>query len=356
MEQFPVSRVFGCLPNGEAVEAWTLYGAGGITVEAITYGATITRLLAPDRDGNLADVVLGFEGLNPYLTHRAYFGATVGRVAGRIPHARFCLDGANHDLARNAPPNHLHGGNEGLDKKLWTVSEANSVANAPSLRMEYFSPDGENGYPGNAQITVTYTVTQDNALVVETDAISDRPTPLSLTHHSYFNLAGEASGTVAGHTLQIFADEFVPADDDLTFLGRLESVVGRGNDLREPHFLKDVIPQLFQNHGDLYALRGRQRCTSNSDLAPAARLVHAESGRILNVFTTEMYLQLYTGAALDGSLIGKSGVPYARYAGLCLECEGYPDGANIPEIGDIVLRPGMRRRQTTAYAFSSQAH
>lgn len=237
MAQLPVSRIFGYLPSGEAVEAWTLYGAGGITVEVITYGAMITRLLAPDREGNLADVVLGFEALNPYLTHRAYFGATVGPVAGRIPLARFCLDGANHDLARNAPPNHLHGGNKGLDKKLWTISEADSVADAPSLRMEYFSPDGENGYPGNAQITVTYTVTQNNALVVESEAISDRPTPLSLTHYSYFNLAGEASGTIAGHTLQIFADEFVPVDDDLTLLGRLESVTRHGNDLREPHFL-----------------------------------------------------------------------------------------------------------------------
>ena len=345
-------RTFGQLPGGVPIEAWTLSGAGALVAEIITYGATVTRLLASDRHGQLADVVLGFDNLDAYRSHSAYFGAMTGRVAGRISRARFCLDGRTYELARNDGPNHLHGGREGFDKKLWAAEPVRREDGAPSLRLTYCSPDGEEGYPGKLDVAVTYTVTNDDVLVIETEAATDRATPLSLTHHSYFNLGGEGCGSVDGHELQIFAEHFVVADERMALTGREEPVAGRGNDFRLPRKLDEAIPGLFQNHGDLYRLR---YCTNHhSDLTAttASRLIHPASGRVLEVATTATHLQFYSGAGLDGSLVGKSGVPYGRFAGICLECEGYPDGANSPELGDIILRPGQRQREITTYAFS----
>jgi aldose 1-epimerase len=348
------SRIFGLLPDGESVEAWTLCGRGGLVLETIAYGATVTRLLAPDRNGRLADVVLGFNNLDSYLSGRAYFGAVVGRVAGRIPGARFNLEGRTYELARNDPPNHLHGGVEGFDKKIWTASPMENPDGAPSLRLVYRSPDGEEGYPGTVDVAVTYTVTDDNVFLVDTEAVTDRPTPLSLTMHHYFNLGGEGTGSIADHELQIHSDEFVFTDEGMTLLGRTGSVIGRSNDFRQPRSLGAALRLLFQNHGDLYLLRGTGQEGTRSKPVAAARLVHPGCGRVLEVSTTETYMQLYTGAGLDGSLMGKSGARYARHAGVCLECEGYPDGANASSLGDIIVRPGHPQRHTTAYAFSTQ--
>ncbi|MGO8718817.1 MAG: aldose epimerase family protein [Acidobacteriaceae bacterium] len=350
----PTSRTFGFLHDGESVEAWTLCGQGGLVLEIITYGATVTRLLAPDRDGRLVDVVLGFNNLDSYLANRAYIGAVVGRVAGRIPDARFNLEGKTYELARNDPPNHLHGGIEGFDKKIWTASPMENPGGAPSLRLTYRSRDGEEGYPGTVDAAVEYTVTRENVFLVETEAATDRPTPFSLTMHHYFNLGGEGSGSIADHELQIHSGEFVFTDESLTLLGRIGSVTGRSNDFRQLRNLGDAIPSLFQNHGDLYPVRGTGPEGSRSQPVPAARLVHPSSGRVLEVSTTETYMQLYTGAGLDGSLTGKSGARYPRHAGVCLECEGYPDGANASSLGDIVLRPKHPQRHTTAYAFSTE--
>jgi aldose 1-epimerase len=276
----------------------------------------------------------------------------VGRVAGRISGARFALDGHTYALARNDGPNHLHGGREGFDKKVWAAEPVEREDAAPSLRLTYCSLDGEEGYPGTVDVTVTYTVTNDDALLIETEAASDRATPLSLTHHSYFNLGGEGNGSVADHELQIFAARYLVADERMTLVGREEAAAGRGHDFRQPQMLGEVIPALFQNHGDLYRLRGTVNRDPASQPVLAARLAHPKSGRILQTLTTATHLQLYTGAALDGSLVGKSGVPYVQYAGACFECEGYPDGANKPELGDIILRPGEKRRESTAYVFS----
>jgi aldose 1-epimerase len=348
------SRTFGFLPNGESVEAWTLCGQGDLVLEIITYGATVTRLLAPDRDGRLADVVLGFNNLDSYLASRAYFGAVVGRVAGRIPEARFSLEGKTYELIQNEPPNHLHGGVEGFDKKIWTAAPVEEPSGAPSLRLAYRSRDGEEGYPGVVDVTVTYSVTEGNIFLIETNAVSDWPTPFGLTQHSYFNLAGEAAGSIADHELQIHSDEFVFTDERMTLLGQVGSVNGRENDFRLPRNLGRAIPLLFQSHGDLYLVHRTEQQGSPSEPVPVARLVHPGSGRVLEVSTTETLLQLYTGAGLDGSLTGKSGTSYARHAGVCLECEGYPDGANASGLGDIILRPGVPQRNTTAYAFSTQ--
>jgi aldose 1-epimerase len=344
------SRTFGVLPTGQTVEAWTLTGRGGLELEAITFGGIVTRLMAQDRNGNASDVVLGFNDLDSYLGGHPYFGAITGRVAGRISDAAFALDGMTYRLARNDPPNHMHGGVEGFDKRLWNAAPVGREDGAPSLRLNYDSPDGEEGYPGNVQVTVTYTVTDQNAFLIETEAVSDRITPLSLTHHSYFNLAGESSGSIADHWLEIFASEFVPVDEHLIATGRLEAT-SRGNNLETPRRIGDTIGMLFQGHGDLYALPKR----NGSEMRLAARLEYPASGRVMTVSTTESYLQFYTGSHLNGTRKGKSGVAYGPHAGICLECEGYPDAANAACRDDILLRPGQIQRHATAYAFSVRA-
>jgi galactose mutarotase-like enzyme/predicted dehydrogenase len=349
------SRSFGTLPTGEPVEAWTLTGAGGLVLEAITYGGIVTRLLAPGRRGRLADVVLGYAELASYVDDRCYFGAIVGRVAGRITNARFELDGEVYRLEANDAPNHLHGGTGGFSGRLWAATPVERADGAPSLRLARRSADGEEGYPGNVDVAVTYTVTADNRFLIETEAATDRPTPFALTHHSYFNLAGENAGTIAGHELQIEANEYVPTDERMTLLGKLAPVASGLNDFREPRRLGDAVPSLFQHHGDLYRLREVSDRVQGITPARAARLVHEESGRVLEVATTAPYMQLYTGAALDGSIAGKSGAAYPRHAGVCLECQEYADGANTPALGDITLRPGQPRRQVTTYGFSSLA-
>ena len=261
------------------------------------------------------------------------------------------LGGKTYELALNDSTNHLHGGVQGFDKRVWTAIPVLDPDGAPSLRLSYISHDGEEGYPGEARVMVTYTITESNVLLVETEAAASQPTPLSLTQHSYFNLAGEAADSIVDHVLQIHSDEFVLTDERMTLLGRVVSVAGRGCDFRQPKCLRDEIPRLFQCHGDLYHVRGPVQNGPELRPVPIARLVHPESGRVLEVSTTETYMQLYTGAGLNGTLMGKSGVAYARHAGLCLECEGYPDGANAPALGDIILRPGHPRRAISRYAF-----
>jgi aldose 1-epimerase len=341
------SRIFGVLPAGQTVEAWTLTGRGGLVLEAITYGGIVTRLLAPAHDGSAVDVVLGFNDFDSYLGGHPYFGAITGRVAGRIANAAFTLDGDTYWLARNDPPHHLHGGLTGFDKRLWSAAPVHREDGAPSLRLKYMSPDGEEGYPGNVQVAVTYTVTDDNRFLIETEAVSDRTTPLSLTHHSYFNLTGESSGSIADHRLEIFAGEFIPADEHMIATGRMEST-SRGNNFETPRRMGDAIGNLFQGHGDLYALPKR----NGSGMRLAARLEDPASGRVMTVSTTENYLQLYTGSQLNCSTRGKSGVAYARHAGICLECEGYPDASNVARRNDILLHPGQIQRHATSYAFS----
>lgn len=341
------SLSYGTLPSGKSVESWTLTGLGGLALEVITYGGIVTRLLAPGRNGELEDVVLGFDNLESYLAGQCYFGAITGRVAGRIKGARFTLEGRQYDLARNHPPNHLHGGIEGFDRKIWTASVAHRADGAPSLRLTYLSPDGEEGYPGNLEVTVTYTVTGDNVFLIESEAVADQITPLSLTHHSYFNLAGHNSGSIEDQWLQIFAEEFVPLDEHIALTGRLQPV-DSSNDFRSPRRLGDAIPSLAHRHGDMYALRAG----SEDKPAPAARVIHAASGRVLTVSTTNPFLQLYTASHLEGPILGKSGALYSRHAGLCLECEGYPDPSNAALQNAILVHPGKTQRHITAYAFS----
>jgi aldose 1-epimerase len=349
---FPTSRCFGHLPTGESVESWAITGSGGLVAEVITYGGILTKLFAPGLNGHVDDVLLGFDRLDPYLADRAYFGAIVGRVAGRIPRARLILEGKTYELTQNEGTNHLHGGSEGFSRKLWRATPGVEQHDRPSLRLEYYSQNGEEGYPGSVEVAVTYSVTPENVLQIRSEASSDQTTPLSLTFHPYFNLGGEGSGSIAGHELQIHADDFVAVDENMTPLDDLKSVTC-DNDFRRSRNLGEAIPKLFRNHGDLYCIRRTVNREGVNGLAPAARLIHQPSGRAMDVSTTATYLQLYTGVGLDGTLAGKLGVSYERYAGLCLECEGYPNGVNHPAIGDILLHPGQARNEVTQYAFST---
>ncbi len=346
-------RLFGSLPTGEPVEAWTLTGASGLVLEIITYGGIVTKLLLPDGERRWVDVVLGLSNLDSYLAGHPYFGAIVGRVAGRISNARFQLAGRTYGLARNEPPNHLHGGVSGFDKKVWHPTPEVRPDGAPSLRLSYRSPDGEEGYPGTVSASVTYTITNDNSFVIDTMATTDHATPFSLTHHSYFNLAGEGSGSIENHLLQIDADECIGTDDQLTLLDKTEPMCGTAEDFRSPRLLADAIPLLMRNHGTLYPVR---RSRDEHELVRVAQLIHLASGRVLTCSTTTSHLQIYTASGLDGSHIGKSGARYEKYAGICLECEGYPNGANVPELGNIILHVGTPQRHRTVYAFSRVAN
>ena len=343
-------RRFGTLPSGEAVEAYTLQNGAGASAEILTYGGIVTSLRMPDRAGRLGDVVLGYRDLDSYLKGRAYLGAIIGRIAGRVRGGILAVEERSHPLARNEGANHLHGGTTGLDRRIWSARPVTRPDGATSLLLRYRSPDGEEGYPGAVEIAVTYTLTDDNSLVIESEATADRVTPLCLTHHSYFNLAGEGSGDVLGHEFQIHADRYAPATGDLTLAERAEAVAGTGVDLRRARRLAETLPGLPGGHGDLYLLR-----TESSDGAPrlAARVREEKSGRVLEVFTDESCLQFYTGAMLGEVPSGKAGSRYGPFAGFCLECQGHPNAPSPSVFGDILVRPGRPQRRRTAYAFSA---
>jgi len=336
------STVFGRLPDGREVHRYELSNARGFSAGILNYGGIIQSLQVPDASGRRADVVLGFGDLDSYLRGHPYFGCIVGRVAGRISGGRFSLEGHAYQLAVTDPPNHLHGGVTGLDKRLW---EAEVLADGVTLR--YHSADGEEDYPGAVDFTVTYRITDENELIINSEAVTNAPTPVSLTNHSYFNLAGEGRGTIKDHELQILADEYVPADEHATLSGRRESVSGGPNDLRVPRCLAEIIPQLPGQHGENYLLRSGPA----EGTALAARLVDPASGRWLEIFSDEECLQFYSGVKLDGTLIGKSGTAYVPHAGLCLECQGYPDAMGDGPFESIVVRPGVPRRRTTKFVF-----
>ena len=344
------SRPYGQLPNGAAVELYTLTNAAGASLDVITYGGIITALRMPDRNGALADVVLGFNDLAPYAAGHPFFGALVGRVAGRITKGELVLPGETRHLVCNDPPNHLHGGLVGFDKRVWLAEPVRRPDGADSLRLTYHSPDGEEGYPGNLDIAITYTLSAQNELIIDSEATTDRVTPLSMTQHTYFNLAGEGSGSVADHEVQILAREYVPAADDrMTLSGQRAPVAGTANDFTTARRLGDALPGIYRSHGENYLMRA----TACIEPELVATVRDPASGRVLKVLTNDCCLQFYTGLSLDDTLTGKSGRTYGPHAGLCLECQGYPDGAHRPDLGDILVQPGTPQRRTTIYAFST---
>jgi aldose 1-epimerase len=332
---------FGKLPDGTAVDLYTLANANGLVAKVTNYGAIITELHVPDREGQCGDIVLGFDNLEQYLKKHPYFGSTVGRVANRIAKGRFTLDGRTYTLATNNGPNHLHGGLKGFDKKVWQAEPQAGAA----VRFTYTSPDGEEGYPGTLAVTVTMTLADTNELRLDYLATTDKPTPVNLTNHSYFNLAGE--GDVLGHELMIAANYYTPVDSALIPTGEIKPVKGTPMDFTAPQPIGARFAQLRTDpvgYDHNYVL----------EVAQAARVYEARSGRIMEVRTTEPGVQLYTSNFFNGSLTGKRGVVYRQHAALCLETQHFPDSVNQPNFPPVILRPGQTYRQTTVWKFSTQ--
>lgn len=343
---------FGQMPDGEAVELFTLKNANGMTVEIASYGATITSIQVPDRDGNMGEVTLGFDNLESYLGGHPFFGVVAGRYANRIANGQFRLNGQVYDLAKNNGPNHLHGGLAGFDKKLW---DATSFDNADGIgvALTYVSPDGEEGYPGTLTSKVTYTLTDDNTIQIDYEARTDAPTVINLTNHAYFNLKDAGASTILGHEIEINADQYIPTDDTNIPLGPLADVAGTPFDLRAPVAIGAGInkedEQIKFGFGyDHTFVINRE----SGGLVLAAEVYEPTTGRMMEVLTTEPGVQFYTGNHLDGSLTGKDGVTFQRRTGFCLETQHYPDSPNQPDYPSTVLRPGQTYRSTTAYRFS----
>lgn len=316
-------------------------------MEILSYGAAVSRLAVPDGNGGLVDVVLGHETMEGWeQANDSYFAVIAGRIAGRVPGGRLAFEGWEAQLDCNDRGNHLHSGAAGLDKRLWEGEPLTLKDGTVGVRLRYRSPDGEGGYSGTVEISATLLLTPDNAFVLETEASADQVTPISLAQHSYFNLGGAGNGSAEGHVVQIFAEQTMRTDEKMTPLGVAAAVEGTAADLRQARVLAEVIPGLWQEHGDLYQLSGAE------GLKSAARVVDPQSGRVMDVRTTHDYLQFYTAAHLDGSIIGKDGKAYPKHGGICFECQGYPDPS--AGYGDILVRPGQVQKHRTIYAFSNE--
>lgn len=344
-----VKDTFGVTSDGVTIDRYTLVNDDGLEAMIITLGATLTSLYVPDRHGALGDVLLGFDSLAPYLGKHPYFGSLVGRYCNRIAGGRFDLDGDTYTLARNDGPHHLHGGPGGFHRAIWTAREVPSALGS-AVAFSYVSPDGEEGFPGTLSVTVTYTLTDRNELRLDYTATTDRATPVNLTNHAYFNLAG--TGTVFGHELELAGSSFIPVDAGLTPIGGLRPVEGTPMDFTVPTLIGDRIG----NHDEqLNNARGYDH-TWVLDKDPgvlgfAARVYEPVTGREMEVDTTQPGIQCYTGNSLDGSVRGKGGQVYAQYTGLCLETQHFPDSPNHPDFPSCILRPGETYSETTIYRF-----
>jgi aldose 1-epimerase len=345
---------FGALPDGREVTQYTLKNASGIELRAITYGGIVTSLRTPDRTGAFTDIVLGYDDLAGYLKTTPYFGAIVGRYGNRIAKATFTLDGAKHTLAANNGPNALHGGMVGFDKVLWT-GKPFSTDSTSGVEFSYVSKDGEEGYPGTLTVTVTYTLTNANEFAIDYRATTDKATPVNLTQHTYFNLAGDGSGTILGHQMAIDADRFTPVDATLIPTGVLQAVAGTPFDFRKPTAIGariDTPDEQLVNGGGYDHNFVLTR--SGEGLAHAARVVDTTSGRTLDVATTEPGVQFYSGNFLDGTITGKAGHVYQKRAGFCLETQHFPDSPNQASFPSTILRPGSTYSSRTVYTFGVQ--
>jgi aldose 1-epimerase len=344
-------ELFGKTADGTAVDRYVITNANGMMAKVITYGAILTELLYIDKNGHGVDVVLGFDNLESYLAHHPHFGATTGRVANRIAKGKFTLDGKEYTLAVNNGPNALHGGLKGFDKVVWKA-EPKKTPEAAGVQLTYVSKDGEEGYPGNLTTVVTYTLNNQNELRMDYKATTDKPTPVNLTNHSYFNLAGAESGDILGHELTLEADEYTPADDTLIPTGEIRSVKGTPLDFTQAATIGSRIAQITDKTGG-YDHNFVLRCKGKK-LALAARVFEPKSGHVMEMYTTEPGVQLYTANGLNGQLKGKGGVAYNKYQAFCLEAQHFPDAVNHPEFPSIILRPGETYTQTTVYKFLSK--
>lgn len=339
-----ISEPYGVI-DGASVELFTLTNEAGLKVTITNYGGIVVGIFTSDRDGQVADIALGRPDLAGYLASHPYFGAITGRVAGRLTRGKFTLDGVHYQLALNNGPNHIHGGLKAFDKMVWAPAVV-EVDGRETLRLTHRDPDGANGYPGNVDCQVDYSLTRDNALRIDYQLRTDKATPLAVTNHSYFNLKGEGEGQILDHEVQIFASEVAVMDDDMTLLGSKRSVDGQADDFREPALIADRVAGLFHGHGSGYFLpEGRTK-----EPRLVAKVREPKSGRTLETWTTEPYLQFYTSSQMENGEPGKTGA-YVQHSGFCLEAHPYPDSVNSPELGDGVLRPGVDFRSTTLYRF-----
>lgn len=351
-------RYFGDLPDGRAAQLFTLTNSSGAILEVTNYGGTIRRIVVPDQEGKMADVVLGFRTLAEYIKDSPYFGCIIGRYGNRIANGEFSLDGVKYELAKNnAPGNmpcHLHGGEVGFDKVLWSAIPATSK-DAASIKLTYRSADGEEGYPGNLNVDVTYTWTNENELRIEYKAVTDKATPVNLTQHTYFNLAGHDSGDILGHELMIKADKYTPVNAGLIPTGKLADVKGTPFDFLQP---MTIGARVDANNEQIKYGGGYDHNwvlnKSSDGLELVGLLSDPVSGRSMEIWTSEPGLQFYSGNFLQGNLVGKSGKAYVHRGGLCLETQHFPDSPNKPDFPSTILKPGEEYNTTTVYHFKTK--
>jgi aldose 1-epimerase len=353
MNSSPVEKEkFGTV-DGKEIDIFTLTNQSGTRVRIINYGAIVVSLLMPDRDGNLADIVTGYDSLKGYINDNSFFGAIVGRYGNRIDKGKFQLDGKTYQLTINSGENHLHGGFKGFYKAIWNVEP---LENEPgnSLKLTYLSPDGEEGYPGTVRIAVTYTLTEDNELKIEYEGTTDKPTILNPTHHSYFNLTGDFSNNILNHELYIDADYFTPVDQNIIPTGEFAAVKNTPMDFRQPTpiglHINDQYEQLKFGLGyDHNWVLNEYR---KGMVRKVATLYDPKSGRFMELLTDQPGLQFYSGNFMNGTSIGKGGIAYQYRTALCLETQDFPDAPNKSNFPSAVLRPGETYKQTTIYKFS----
>jgi len=351
-------KPFGKLRDGREATLYSLANANGARVDITNYGAIVVRLFVPDRDGRLDDVVLGYNTVEAYVKATPYFGAVVGRYGNRIAQGKFTLDGKTFVLATNNSPGdtpcHLHGGIVGFDKVLWSA-EPMLQSNVPGLKLRYLSKDGDEGYPGNLDVTVHYWLDNDNSLRIEYHATTDLATPVNLTNHSYFNLRGEGAGDILGHVLTFNAGHITPVNAGLIPVGRIAPVKGTPFDFTSPHAIgervnaEDEQMKFGGGYDHNWVLENQ-----TGKLALAATVFEPVSGRVMEVWTQEPGLQFYSGNFLDGSNVGKSGRAYAYRNGFCLETQHYPDSPNHPNFPSTILRPKQTYRTSTIYRFTAR--
>ena len=341
------------MTDGQHVQLYKLTNKNGVEVEISNFGGVVQSLKVPDKNGKFDDVVLGYDKLEGYVTDKSSFGALIGRYGNRIAHGKFSLEGHPYTLATNDGENHLHGGVKGFNKKVWTAKEAPG-AKTQSLTLNYLSRDGEEGYPGNLNVTVTYSLTDNNELKVQYDATTDKPTVLNLTNHSYFNLSGQDSGEILGHELTLYADKFTPVGPTLIPTGELRSVKGTPFDFTHSTTIGARIGQsdeqlkFGRGYDHNWVLNGGIKSTPRL----AAEVYDAKSGRVMDVLTTEPGVQFYTGNFLDGTVHGKGGKIYNFRTGLCLQTQHYPDSPNHANFPTTELKPGQKYHTITIFKFS----
>lgn len=350
---------FGTLADGQKVSRYTLRNKAGLSVQFLSYGGIITAISTPDKMGKFANIVLGFSTLEGYTRDSAagglYFGALVGRYANRIANATFDLDGSTYHLAATEPPNTLHGGRNGFDKKIWSVKKIPDLTDATGAELTLVSPDGDEGFPGTLTVHVSYILDNTNRLSIRYRASTDRPTVLNLTNHSYFNLGGEGSGTVENHVLTLNADHYTPTDAASIPTGDIAKVENTPLDFRTPHRIGERLRSTFSQMRQTRGYDQNWVLNAPTGTAPglAATLTDPASGRSLSVFTTQPGLQVYTGNSLDGRYAGPSGQTYRQTDGIALETQFFPDSPHHPNFPSTVLRPGEDFDQTTIFEFGA---